>query len=64
MRQRSAMELVGVVAVNSLKLLAAGVAFVELLGQARPEVMGGAAFLLTVALSMESSINNWFEGRR
>jgi hypothetical protein len=62
--RRAPAELAGIVLANAIKVIAAGRACLELLGPGRASVLGGCAFLLTVALSLETSVNNWFAGRR
>lgn len=59
-RQRSPLELGGIVTANVVKLVAVGIAVHELTGDARAEVLAGVAFILTVAQSIESSVIRYF----
>lgn len=48
---------------QAFKVTAAGMAFYEFVGEMRPEGLGFAAFLLTVATSLEQASNSSSGGK-
>jgi hypothetical protein len=62
-RKHSFAETAGIVVANVVKLTAAVLTVIEIVGQARPVVLGGTTFLLTIGLSLESSVRSFFGGK-